>query len=110
MEVAELDRDLRGLFRLTGEHVATLVYGNVRVKYTCAGSWACYGESRWLSPASGNETVTAQMKVTRLPQQGRIGERSPTVVKCRGMSEVDRGCGGRLARAARGCFRGCRRW
>ena len=60
MDVKELDR---GFFRLKGEDVATLVYRNIRVEYECSNQWTCYGESRWLSPASGNMDVTAQLKL-----------------------------------------------
>ena len=43
--------------------VATLLYGTVEVPYVCSDPWLCSGESEWMRPISGNESVHAELQI-----------------------------------------------
>lgn len=60
LEVYELDRRIL----IDGpDHVATLLYGPIAVPYSCDGEWSCRGESVWVRPVSGDERVSARLKL-----------------------------------------------
>ena len=51
-------------------HVATLSYGTIEIPYQCDGPWVCTGESEWKEPESGNENVSAELRLaTRLRRE-----------------------------------------
>ena len=61
LRVYELDRRIP---LIDGpDHVATLSYAPLAVRYSCKQDWSCRGESAWVSPESGAERVSARLKL-----------------------------------------------
>ena len=62
-KVYELDRRIP--FVDGPDHVATLVFGSIFVRYRCDDDdeWNCSGESQWIQPLAGASAVYARLKL-----------------------------------------------
>ena len=62
LKVYELDR---GIPFIDGpDHVATVSYSPIAIRYMCESAWSCHGQSGWIRPASGGNRVSARLMLT----------------------------------------------